>query len=51
MNECCEVEDNLSISEQRDIGLVVKTCKVCHKRHFELSVDKVEIFGKGAVDG
>lgn len=46
MSECCEVEDNLVLFEQRDIGLVVKTCKVCHKRHFELSVDKAEILGE-----
>lgn len=51
MNECCEVENNLDVFEQRDVGLVVKTCRVCHKRHFELSVDNAEIFGKGAVDG
>lgn len=46
MSECCEVENNLSVIENCDIGLVVKTCKVCHKRHFELSVDKAELFGK-----
>lgn len=46
MNECCEVEENLAVFEQQNIGLVVKTCKICHKRHFELSVDKAELFGK-----
>lgn len=45
MNECCEVKENLFVSEQQN-GLVVKTCKVCHRRHFELSVDKAELFGK-----
>ncbi len=44
MNECC-VEENLVVAEKRQNDFVLKICKVCHKRHFELSLDKAEIFG------
>lgn len=38
--ECCR-EENLKITEQRD-DLVVKTCSVCGRRHFEFELDKAQ---------
>lgn len=47
MNECCKLNENLVLAdgESAKSDLIVRICKVCHKRHFELSVDKAELFG------
>lgn len=50
MNECCQADTNLAPPEQVDDhdGLVVRVCQVCGARHFELTVDPVDVFGEGA---
>jgi hypothetical protein len=44
---CCEKEENLESKQDRP-DLVIKTCKVCGCRHFELSVDPIRMGIKGA---
>lgn len=45
MEPCCQDERNLGepeATEQRE-DLVVRVCKVCERRHFELAVDPVKV--------
>lgn len=35
---CCSLEENL-IAQPQSSDLVVKTCRVCDRNHYELSVD------------
>lgn len=50
MNECCQDERNLVVTERLEMDLVVRVCSVCHKRHFEFFADIGEVFGKDEVD-
>lgn len=45
LEPCCAVEENLSEPERVDgrEDLVVKRCRVCGRRHFELTVDPATI--------
>jgi hypothetical protein len=38
MKDCCAKEENLEAKQERP-DLVIRTCKECGSRHFELSVD------------
>lgn len=38
MKDCCVNPDNLDVKQDRP-DLLVKTCKVCNLRHFELTAD------------
>lgn len=40
VKECCKVADNLEVTEQRQ-ELIVRTCRVCHCRHFRLDAEHV----------
>ena len=42
MEPCCEKPDNRETVEQRD-DLTVQKCKVCGRRHFELTIDPVKV--------
>lgn len=50
MNECCEHEDNLVLSERLEMDIVVRVCRICHRRHFEMLADVGEIYSKDEVD-
>jgi hypothetical protein len=45
MNDCCKVEANLRVAEQKP-DLTVKQCIVCGARHWEITVDPAPILGK-----
>lgn len=42
MNECCKKEENLEVKEQTK-DTVIRVCKECGLRHFELSVDPAKL--------
>ena len=44
--ECCQKEENLSVSEQRD-SMTIRVCKICNRKHYVLSVDVGEYEQKG----
>lgn len=46
---CCLDEKNLEIRPSGKEDLVLKVCKVCNCRHFELTLDKgkIGVQGKG----
>jgi hypothetical protein len=44
---CCQQEENIYVAEQVD-NLVIRKCKVCGCRHFELSVEAGQIGLTGA---
>ena len=46
--ECCQQQENLEVAEQRD-NLIIRQCKVCLCRHFELSVDPGIIGLQGSI--
>lgn len=48
--DCCKVQENLYIDEQRP-DLVVYRCKLCDCRHFELSVSPGKIGLQGGEIG
>jgi len=48
INECCKIEANLIPQPTGKPDLTVRVCKVCSRRHFELSVEKGQIGLRGA---
>lgn len=40
--ECCRVEENLEVREQSQ-DRVLRVCRVCGRRHFEMSVDPIKV--------
>ncbi len=36
--ECCRKEENLIPSQERP-DLIIKICRICHCRHFEVTLD------------
>lgn len=44
---CCKEENNLEVQESGRADLVLRVCKVCKCRHFELTLDKGNIGLKG----
>lgn len=50
MNECCKNPENL-VSHQERPDLLIKKCRVCGCRHYELSVDPGKLDAKGAPIG
>ena len=44
VNECCKEEDNLEIRDSGKSDLILRVCKVCNRRHFELTINR-GIFG------
>lgn len=54
--ECCRTPGNVPIVENHpdakpDRGLVVRVCKVCGARHFELTADPGQLGMRGAAIG
>lgn len=48
MNPCCENPENRSEPVEVKKDLVVRTCLVCGRRHFELTVDPLVLNLRGA---
>ena len=46
MEPCCANQENRLTVEQNG-SVVVQKCKVCGRRHFELTVDPVQVGVKG----
>jgi len=44
---CCEKPENRSEPEQVKDDLIISRCRVCGRRHFELTVDPGELGLKG----
>jgi hypothetical protein len=44
LRQCCK--ENLGEPEQLKEDLVVRRCKVCNRRHFELTAEPGKIFAK-----
>ena len=43
VNKCCDKPENLVFDEARQRDLIVRKCKVCGRRHYELSLDPVRL--------
>ena len=39
LHSCCKVESNLIEQESGKEDLVLLICKICNRRHFELTID------------
>jgi hypothetical protein len=39
MNECCKNPENLELDKDQAPDLVIKKCKICGRRHYELKLD------------
>jgi hypothetical protein len=46
MSPCCEQPENRETLERRG-DLIVQKCKVCGRKHYELTLDPVEVGVKG----
>jgi len=47
--ECCQKPENLELQPNNRAELTIMVCKVCGCRHFELSVEPLQIGVQGAV--
>jgi hypothetical protein len=47
-NMCCAVSDNLELQTSEKPDLIVRKCRICGLRHFELSIDPIKLGLKGA---
>ena len=45
IKECCTKEENLVVTEQKE-DVIVRKCKVCGCRHFEVTADPIRLYEK-----
>jgi hypothetical protein len=46
LSVCCSDKNNLVVKEQRG-DIIIRVCSICNRRHFELSVDPIQLGLKG----
>jgi hypothetical protein len=48
VKDCCKLEENLELQPSDKPELVIRKCRICQCRHFELTLDPAEIGLVGA---